>query len=159
MTRFWLRVPLIGLAVVGGCYSGTKRPPTYPVSGTVMLKGQPLAGATVVFVPAEGATQEPATGVTDAAGKFKLTTYAADDGAQLGDYRIKVSKYDGKKATKEEQDAYISYEEEQKIQFSADEKPTPPSKNLLSPKYANEATSGFTHTVTKGPNTVELKLD
>jgi hypothetical protein len=44
------------------------------------------------------------------------------------------------------------------MQFG-DEKPTPPAKNLLPPKYANEATSGFTYTVKKGANTVELRLE
>jgi len=141
-----------------GCSSST-RPPTYPVSGTVTMKGQPLEGATVVFVPAEGASHQAATGITDAAGRFKLSTFLADDGAQEGDYRIKVSKFDLKKPTKEEQQKYISLEEEQKLQFG-DEKPTPPAKNLLAPKYANEATSGLTYTVKKGSNApVELKLE
>jgi hypothetical protein len=122
------------------------------------MKGQPLEAATIVFVPAEGGSQQAATGISDAAGKFKLSTFLADDGAQEGEYRIKVSKFDIKKPTKEEQQRYISLEEEQKMQFG-DDKPTPPAKNLLPPKYANEATSGFTYTVKKGTNSVELKLD
>jgi hypothetical protein len=47
---------------------------------------------------------------------------------------------------------------EQKIQFG-DELPTPPAKNLLPKKYASEAASGFTFTVKKGQNAVELKLE
>jgi hypothetical protein len=143
--------------VMSGCF-GTGKPPTYQVTGTVTMKGKPLEDATVVFVPPEGASYQAATGVTDASGNFKLSTFTSDDGAQPGDYLIKVSKYDRRKATKEEQDKYISYEEEQKMQFG-DEKPTPPSKNLLSQKYNNETTSGFTFTVGKGPNIVELKLE
>src|SRR5262245_689213 len=159
MNRFWGAWSLTVAGVLAfGCSSSTGRAPTYPVSGTVTMKGQPLAAATVVFVPADGATQEPATGITDAEGKFKLSTFLADDGAQAGDYRIKVSKFDIKKPTKEEQDKYVSVEEEQKMQFP-DDKPTPPLKNILPTKYANEASSGFTHTVTKGKNTVEIKLD
>lgn len=159
MKRFWAPLTLVLAAImVGGCYSGTRRPPTYQVTGTVAMKGQPLEGATVVFVPAEGAGHEAATGISDAAGKFKLSTFMADDGAQEGEYRIKVSKFDVKKPTKEEQQKYVSMEEEQKIQFG-DELPTPPAKNLLPKKYASEATSGFTYTVKKGQNTVELKLD
>lgn len=159
MTRFAATgVLMLAGIMAGGCSSGTGRAPTYQVTGTVTLKGQPLEGATVAFVPAEGGSHEAATGITDAAGKFKLSTFLADDGAQAGDYRIKVSKFDIKKPTKEEQDRYISIEEEQKIQFG-DEKPTPPAKNLLDKKFASEATSGFTHTVKKGANTVELKLE
>jgi hypothetical protein len=147
------------LIVSAGCNLGARRPPTYKVTGTVTMKGQPLEGATVVFVPAEGATHEPATGITDSAGAFTLSTFLSGDGAMAGDYRIKVSKFDIRKPTKEEQDRYISIEEEQKMQFG-DEKPTPPAKNILLPKYANEASSGFTHTVTKkGPNTIDLKLE
>jgi hypothetical protein len=158
MNRLWAPLSFALAAImVCGCSSST-RPPTYQVSGTVTLKGQPLEGATVVFVPTEGASQQAATGITDASGKFKLSTFTGDDGAQEGDYRIKVSKFDVKKPTKEEQQKYISMEEEQKMQFG-DEKPTPPAKNLLPPKYANEATSGFTYTVKKGQNTVELKLE
>ena len=160
MQRTVCVIALAASFLAAGCNSGPRHPPTYPVSGTVMQEGKPLAGATVVFVPAEGAVgQEAATGVTDAEGRFKLTTYSADDGANAGDYQIKVSKFDGKAPTKEEQESYISYEEEQKMQFAADEKPTPPSKNLLKAKYANEATSGFTFSVKKGPNTADLKLD
>jgi hypothetical protein len=144
--------------LLAGCLSSTGRAPTHQVNGTVTMKGQPLAGATVVFVPAEGATHEPATGLTDSEGKFKLSTFVSDDGAQAGDYRIKVQKFDIRKPTKEEQDRYISIEEEQKMQFS-DEKPTPPAKNTLPKKYADETTSGFTYTVKKGQNTIELKLD
>jgi hypothetical protein len=153
-------VPLLAILLCVGCNSGTRRPPTYPVTGTVIYKGKPLEGAMVTFVPADGATVEAATGLTDAEGKFKLTTYTADDGANAGDFMVKVAKYDGKKPTKEEQEAYISYEEEQKMQFAADEKPTPPAKNLLPPKYAYEGTSGITFTVNKtGPNNIEIKLD
>jgi hypothetical protein len=143
-----------------GCSSGPKRPPTYPVTGTVTYQGKALEGAMVTFVPADGVKLEAATGITDAEGKFKLTTYSADDGANAGDYMVKVAKYDGKKPTKEEQEAYIiSYEEEQKLQFG-DEKPTPPAKNLLPPKYGYEGTSGITFTVSKsGPNNLDIKLD
>lgn len=144
-----------------GCNSGSKRPPTYQVSGTVTYQGKPLEGAMVTFVPADGVQVEAATGITDSSGKFKLTTYTADDGANAGDFLVKVAKYDGKKPTKEEQEAYVvSYEEEQKMQFATDEKPQPPAKNLLPPKYGYEGTSGITFSVTKaGPNTIDIKLD
>ena len=159
MKRISSSLALAALVIVAtGCYSGTRRPPTYKVAGTVTMKGQPLEGATVVFVPAEGATHEPATGITDAGGTFTLSTFLSGDGAMAGDYRIKVSKFDIKKPTKEEQARYISIEEEQKMQFP-DEKPTPPAKNILAPKYANEASSGFTFTVTKGQNAIDLKLE
>jgi len=147
-------LPLVVL-VLAGCSSGTGRAPTYPVSGTVKMKGQPLAGATVVFVPVEGASHEAAMGISDASGKFKLTTFSADDGAQEGNYRIKVLKFDNSKATKQE---VISYEQEQKMQFG-EERPTPPAKNTLPKKYESEATSGIIHTVPKGASTLDISIE
>ena len=158
MKQFSIVITVMLFLSLAGCSSNSGRAPTYQVNGTVTMKGQPLADARVVFVPVEGATHEPATGLSDSAGKFKLSTFMSDDGAQAGDYRIKVLKYDIRKPTKEEQDKYISLEEEQKMQFG-DEKPTPPAKNTLPPKYADESKSGFTFTVKKGQNTLELKLD
>jgi hypothetical protein len=145
------------LLVLAGCRSSGK-PATYPVTGTVTMKGQPLGGATVVFVPPEGATYQAATAITDSSGQFKLSSYAGDDGAQPGEYHIKISKFDVKKPTKEEQERYISIEEERKLQFG-DDKPTPPAKNMLPAKYNDETKSGFTFTVKKGQNSVDLDLD
>jgi len=140
-----------------GC-SGTARPPTYPVSGTVTLKGKPLEGATIVFVPvAKGA--EAASGVTDASGKYQLTTFVAGDGAQDGEYKIKVSKYDTTKATAAEKKAYMTIEEEQKMSFAKDELPTPPAKNTLPKKYESEEASGIIHTVPKKASTLDIKID
>jgi len=144
------------VAIIAGCSSG--RPKTYQVTGTVTMKGEPVEGATVVFLPPEGATYQAATGITDASGHFKLSSFAGDDGAQEGEYRIKVSKFNVKKPTKEEQERYISIEEERKMQFG-DDKPAVPAKNLLPPKYNDETTSGLTYTVKRGSNMVELKLE
>jgi hypothetical protein len=154
---FGLLTTLSVAFALAGC-SSSGQPPTYPVKGTVTMKGQPVTSATVVFVPPEGASYQAATGITDSSGHFELSTFTGDDGAQAGDYNIKVSKFDSREPTKEEQRNYLSYEEEQKLQFG-DDLPTPPARNLLPPKYNNEATSGFTFTVNKGQNTVELNLD
>jgi len=43
-----------------------------PVKGRVLLDGQPLDGAAVLFEPEGGGV--PATGVTDASGGFTLAT-------------------------------------------------------------------------------------
>ena len=43
-----------------------------PVKGRVLMNGQPLAGAAVMFHPAGGGT--PATGVTDSNGDFEMET-------------------------------------------------------------------------------------
>jgi len=60
-----------------------------PVEGTVLLDGQPLADAQVLFLPKSSG--RPATGRTDAAGKFKLTTDRQGDGAKPGEYNVGVT--------------------------------------------------------------------
>jgi hypothetical protein len=145
--------------VLAGCSSEPERPPSYPVSGTVTWKGQPLEGARVVFVPAaEGV--ESAVGVTGADGKYVATTYAAGDGVQAGEYRVKVSKYNVAPPTREEQEKYqeLTYEQEQAI-YAEDELPTPPAKNLLPKKYESETTSGIVHKVTEGPTTLDITIE
>jgi hypothetical protein len=141
-----------------GCNSGTRRPPTYPVTGTVTFKGKPLERAAVVFVPTDRSL-EAASGITDATGKYELTSFVSGDGAQAGEYKVKVSQYDTHKATTEEKKQYMTIEEEQKLSFAKDELPTPPAKNMLPKKYENETTSGITHTVTKGPTTLDIKIE
>jgi len=75
------------LATLEGCGSpGTA--PTEPVSGTVLYKGQPLEGVTVIFTPKEG---RPASGTTDAAGRFALSTFAEDDGAVAGSHQVSLA--------------------------------------------------------------------
>ena len=60
------------------------------IKGKITLDGQPLAGATVEFVPeGDGRT---AVGITDKEGKFSLSTYKPGDGALRGDYKVVIKK-------------------------------------------------------------------
>lgn len=70
-----------------GC--GTKLP---VVAGTVTLDGEPLANATVLFLP-QDPVQPPAQGVTNDAGKYTLNQLAATDGIQLGNYSVRIATY------------------------------------------------------------------
>jgi len=79
------------LTLVFGC--GRKGPETIAVDGTVTWKGKPIAGAVVGFSPAGKGT--PATGVTDSAGHYRLTTFKHGDGAIAGEYRVGVSAFEG----------------------------------------------------------------
>ena len=71
-------------------FAGCGRPLDYtaPVTGTVTIGGQPANAFTVIFHPAKG---RPATGTTDAQGRFTLTTFESGDGAVLGDHIITVT--------------------------------------------------------------------
>ena len=134
-----------------GC--GGKYKPV-PVEGIVTLDGKPLEGATVSFVPADGAGR-PAGGLSDAEGVFQLTTFKEDDGALPGNYRVVVRKTEGHTALKdtlpgEDKDAAEHY---RRLVDAKKRK-----KTLLPGVYGDEATTTLRCQVpTEGRVTVELK--
>jgi hypothetical protein len=71
-------------AMLTGCGAGM-----VDVQGTVKLEGQPLAGVNVTFE--DSAKHIRSTGITDAQGKFRLSTNAKNDGAMPGEYKVAVS--------------------------------------------------------------------
>jgi hypothetical protein len=82
----WVASAAIVLAVGAGCAS--KNSPV-PVRGVVTVDGKPVAGAGVVFNPAEGGGR-PAHGATEDNGSYQLTTLQANDGALPGDYVVTI---------------------------------------------------------------------
>lgn len=70
------------------------RPLLVPVGGTLTFKGQPVAGATVSFINVDSKGQ-PAYGVTDLGGEFRLCTYRSammlGVGAEPGEYRVIIN--------------------------------------------------------------------
>jgi hypothetical protein len=147
---------ILAALVLAGCW-GTGRPPTYPVTGTVTWKGKPVEGARVVFVPQDPGGQA-AAGITDAQGRYRLTTFVEGDGALEGEYRVKVTKYEVRNPTQAEKQAYLSIEDEQKMRFAGDELPTPPARNLLPKPFEDEHTSGIVHKVPRQPSTLDIAL-
>jgi hypothetical protein len=89
IVRLTLLSLLLSLLGALGC-GGSDRPATAPVSGVVLLDGNPVEGAAVMFMPVAGG--RPAQGLTDAQGKFALTTFETNDGALLGDHKVSVTK-------------------------------------------------------------------
>ncbi len=81
-----------GLAIAAfvGC-SGATGPQTGRVSGRVTLNGKPLAGANVNFDLLEGKSPRVATGVTDAEGRYQLSTFGQNDGAVLGKHKVWIT--------------------------------------------------------------------
>ncbi len=105
---------------------------TVPVRGVITLDGQPIAGATVTFVPrAKGGRTAAAR--TDGNGKYSLTTFDSGDGAAPGAYAlVVVLKKTG---------------------------PDGRAEWIVSPKYSNAETSGLTvEVVRQGPNEFDFDL-
>lgn len=74
-----------------GCGGGVSDAPVLAtVEGIVTWKGLPLAEAAVAFTPESGPI---ATGTTDAAGHFKLTTQGSE-GAPIGSHRVTIQAYE-----------------------------------------------------------------
>jgi hypothetical protein len=95
--RAWTGVSGFTLLWCAACSSPPPPPDpdrkaTFPVSGRLLLDGEPLAGVTVVFHrrSAAGVKQTYSYGKTDATGGFKLSTYEAGDGAPAGRYTVTV---------------------------------------------------------------------
>ena len=138
-------IPLLA-ATLGGC-KGSKdtRPQRAPVTGKVLHKGQPVAGATVIFEPL-GSTPA-ATGETDTAGRFQLTTFNPNDGAVPGEYKVAVHKVQVTRANRPAN--------------APDDAPAPPpeEKSLLPAKYATGQSSGLTAIVkSDSPNDFTFNL-
>jgi hypothetical protein len=81
----------VGLLTAMGCGDG--RIATYPVTGTVMVDGNPADGAMVIFVPTSTspeAERKRPYGIADAQGKYGLMTFEQGDGAPAGQYKVLV---------------------------------------------------------------------
>jgi hypothetical protein len=143
-------VMLLAVLSLIGCGGATSRQPTVPVTGVVTLNDEPVEGAVVVFGAASG-QERGATGITDAAGRFHLTTYDKDDGAIAGNFTVAISKTERKGGmTPDEEHEAISAGKEVKPAEIMDHLPA---------KYKDGAKSGLTAEVTVGaPNDFEFKL-
>ncbi len=64
------------------------RPERAEVSGTVILNGEPLAGAKVEFQPREG---PPSYGTTDQNGRYELMFTSDDKGAVVGTHTVRIT--------------------------------------------------------------------
>jgi hypothetical protein len=72
-------------AIMAGCGDG--RPTRVPVSGKVLIDGEPLKFGAVIFVPENGRSS---AGNLDDNGHFTLTCFTPGDGALLGKHKIQV---------------------------------------------------------------------
>jgi len=132
---------------------------TYPVTGTVTLNGAPVEGVAVSFVP-DGSGQS-AVGVTDASGKYALTTRKKDDGAVVGRYKVSFAKYEGQPPTTSGSTNVPADDLTNRYPpgYNPDAVPeAPPAENLLPPKFSDPNSSGFSAEVGKSGNTHDFDL-
>ena len=147
-TKIFRALSLAGLVWLAGCSSedewSAKRPKVFPASGTITLDGNPLEGATIIYH--SQAHNISAQGISDANGKYVLTSFNQDDGAAEGEHKVVVSKF--------------AYEEKKTKYDSAEEKSVALiPKDLLPKRYATPDTTPLTASVSSsGPNNATLEL-
>jgi hypothetical protein len=78
-------VAALGLLTSGGCGG----PACGPVEGSLRMNGKPLANVLVEFLPEANGPRS--SGVTDPAGKYRLTTLDGRAGALVGRHRVVLS--------------------------------------------------------------------
>lgn len=94
----WLLVAWSTIFLATGCGDG--RVATAPVSGQVLVDGQPAGGAVIVLHPADdassvatGAERLRPMGRSDEAGNFVIGTWESSDGAPAGRWKATVEWY------------------------------------------------------------------
>jgi hypothetical protein len=81
---------LLVAPVLAGCGGGDANLPVAKATGIVTYQGKAVSGASVTFIK-EGSTRT-GTGITNAEGRFEISTYANNDGALIGDNVVTVIK-------------------------------------------------------------------
>ncbi|MBQ6828120.1 MAG: carboxypeptidase regulatory-like domain-containing protein [Thermoguttaceae bacterium] len=149
---------LVGAGLVGCSKARIKG--LVPVEGVVTLNGEPVSGATVMFAPKKHDPSRPkgsAQAVTDASGKFKMSTLDPGDGVFPGDYYVTV--------TKDRVEGGLSLEEVKRQHENPElrDDASEPEQTLireLPDKYADINSSGLDQTIpAEGNKNLELALE
>lgn len=147
----------VAIGVISGCENGDEgavnRPATHPVTGIVLMDGEPVADADVSFRSA-GTDPVAATGKTGADGKFTLTSFVGGDGAVEGSHTVTVVKviYTPGDPTYD-CECHENYGEE--VPLEAQEK----EEYVVPEKYMDFETSGIEVTVAVGGSDLTIKLE
>ena len=118
---------LCGLLLLAGC--GDDRPARVPVSGQVLIDGEPLTKGTVRVIPQGSRASRGNIGED---GRFVLNCYEAGDGVVVGTHSVAIS------ANEPIGDSGMKWHAPK--------------------KYANQRTSGLEITVEKEPKEVKFEL-
>ena len=141
-----------------GC--GYRRPPQVKTTGIVTLDGEPVAQASLMFIPDSG---RPASGNTNADGAFVLSSYGGNDGLPAGNYRVTVTKlvlkdkFQRQLENLEKQAEEAAEEDEESVAFDI-EFADNAYENKLPEKYAELDTTDITVTITKQQDPLVISL-
>ena len=132
-----------------GC--GYRRPAQVKTTGTVTLDGEPVANASLMFIPDSG---RPASATQTPMENFKVSSFGGNDGLPAGNYRVTAkdlfSKKDSKNNTTEQVDRAKAEaepgEEPEEVDIEFGENAY---ENDLPEKYAELDTTDITVTITK----------
>jgi len=126
-------VLMVWVSAVSGCGGPTN---VADVTGTITLGQQPLAYATVTFIPADS-SGSLARAITDAKGRYQLVYNSNANGAAPGDYKVSVSTFNSG--------------------FPDDDPPKPKVLEKVPVKYNLQ--TELKASVTTGVNTLDFSLD
>jgi len=160
------------MSMVLGCGSGVPSGPRLAAAGGIVkFKGSPLAGATVTLVSSEKGTI--ATGVSDAEGKFNLTT-AGSNGAPVGTCKVSVTAAGegqavpadaraaldpSKRPSTPDEAKAMMQKQNDAMKTSMMDAGKKKAKSAIPDKYMKADTSGLTVTVTDDPSKNQFTLD
>ena len=135
---------LFVVVLVAGC--GPKGPAVNYVEGTVTFDGKPLDKAQLFFHPQDGGL--PATGMTDANGKYKLTSLqggGVGKGATAGDFVVAITRWTDEPSRIERDRA----SGESMAFFDS----------VIPERYTTQHTTPLTFTVVTGKNRFDIDID
>ena len=132
---------LFMIPVLAGC-GGDDR--VAAVHGIVKLDGDPVADASVTFMPKEGG--RPAFGITNAEGAFELTTFESGDGALIGRHVVTIMAVDETTNSKAEALA----EEHGSLAEVMHPRSMTKQEWRIPPRYSEDDSSGLEFEVVRG---------
>jgi hypothetical protein len=132
------RHPYLALLLffLASCNS-SNNPKTYPVTGKVTYRGQPVTSGMVMLSPVDSG--HAATGNLEKDGSFRLTTFQKDDGAVPGEYHVAIQVFPAEGAGLPG------------AEFGGKAPPIPQ-------KYASAMSSGLTAEIKDAENALEFSL-
>lgn len=150
-----MRLKVVGVALAASlgflCGCGGERP--VKVSGKITIKGEPVEGIKVQFVPVSGSGR-PASGSTGKDGQFQLTAVENNDGAFPGEYKVVLVYAPAQEVASGDSTKDVMKQAMEQQAKDAKKKP----KYVIPVEYSTAQKSPVTHKVPgDGPLNIDIK--